>query len=282
MNTSPLHLLKKYDLRPRKSLSQSFLVNTGVARKIVQAAQIDSTDTVVEIGPGLGILTALLAKQARRVIALEVDPKLCEVLQAELAPHFPGLTVVHADVTKLNFHSLGLDPQAPSKVVANIPYHITGLLFEILVRQQGLFSGAFLTVQAEVARRVVARPQRKEYGTLSVFLQYHTIPKILFHISPGSFSPIPRVGSALIRLEFRQTPPVRLSNEDSFFRLVNCAFSERRKMLRSVLARGYCLTTKELDLLSSDSGIDLTRRGETLDLSEFARLTETLWRRSRR
>lgn len=281
MSTSPLHLLKKYDLRPRKSLSQSFLVNTGVARKIVQAAQIDSTDTVVEIGPGLGILTALLAQQARRVIALEVDAKLCEVLQAELVPHFSGLTVIHADAARLDFQSLGLDPQAPSKVVANIPYHITGLLFETLVHHQGLFSRAFLTVQAEVARRVVARPQGKEYGALSVFLQYHTIPKILFHISPGSFSPVPRVGSALIRLEFRQTPMVRVSNEDFFFRLVSCAFSERRKMLRSLLARGYSLTTEELDLLSSDSGIDLTRRGETLELSEFASLAETLWGRSR-
>jgi 16S rRNA (adenine1518-N6/adenine1519-N6)-dimethyltransferase len=276
MGSGPLDLLRKYELKPRRGLSQSFLVNAGVARKIVAAAEIGPNDTVIEIGPGLGILTRLMAPQARRLIAIELDERLCTILRRELAPLFPNLSLIQADVTTFDFSRLDLGPVAAAKVVANIPYHVTTPVLETLIAHRMLFSRALLTVQAEVARRIVAGPGGKDYGALSVYLQYHTIPSILFSISPGSFFPVPRVMSAFLSLEFRREPPVHVKDAAFFFRVVRASFARRRKMLRSALAAMLPVDLATLVALSSSSGIDPTRRGETLNLEEFARLSDAL------
>lgn len=251
----------------KKRLSQNFLYDPSILKRIIQVARVSPEDTVVEIGPGPGRLTVFLAERAKEVVAIELDRALYEALKEKTA-QFANITLIHGDALKFNYAGIG-----PFKVVANIPYHITTpLIFKLIEHRENLISMT-LTVQKEVAERIAAGPGGKDYGVLSLSVQYYGRPKLKFIIPKGAFRPVPRVDSACIHIEVYKGPPVNLKDEAFFFRLIRTAFSTRRKTILNALkpltANGPW--EKPAKLLS-EAGIDPTRRPETLSMEEFALL----------
>jgi len=271
-----VELWKRYGFHPRKRWGQNFLVNERVAEHIVEAAQISKQDTVLEIGPGLGILTRPLLKRAKRVIAVEIDSRLSRILEKELGEEYKNLILLNSDILKLNLREHLTKFEGRVKVVTNLPYFITTPTIFYLLENSSLFSAIFLTVQYEVAKRMVASPGSKDYGVLSIFVQYFAVPKILFRIKPGSFFPIPKVSSALVQLDIRSEPPVRVKDENFFFTVVRTSFEKRRKMLRNELSERFTLSSEDLEFISQKTGIDLARRAETLSFAEFSKLSEAI------
>lgn len=259
--------------RPKKSLSQHFLVNQGVADKIVNAAEISPKDTILEIGPGYGILTQRLLERTKKLIVVEIDGKLCQLLK-EKFENYRNLKIIESDILKINLAEITQGEKI--KIVANLPYKITTPILEYLFDWTKLIKTATLMVQYEVAKRMIAIAKNKEYGALSIFVQYHTQPKILFLVKPGSFFPRPKVNSAVVRLDFHRTSPFKPKDETLFFQLVRMAFQERRKMLRGILSRKFALSIEKLKNIELNTEIDLQRRGETLSINEFVRLANFL------
>jgi len=253
----------------KKYLGQNFLFDPAILGRIVEVASLSPEDTVVEIGPGPGRLTRMLAERAGRVIAIEVDRHLYERLQAE----FPEgtLELVYGDALEYPYESL---PEF--KVVANIPYYITTpIIFKILEHGDRLKS-ATLTIQKEVAERIVAGPGGRQYGVLSLMVQYYCRATLEFIIPRGAFRPVPKVDSAVIHLEVRDEPAVEVADEKTLFRVIKTAFSQRRKMLSNVLSS----LSKDIRDLLIQAEIDPSRRAETLSIQDFARLSD-LMRRGR-
>ncbi|MEW6573930.1 MAG: 16S rRNA (adenine(1518)-N(6)/adenine(1519)-N(6))-dimethyltransferase RsmA [Bacillota bacterium] len=271
-------LLLERGIRPKKRLGQNFLVNPGVLDKIVAAAGVNAGDTVLEIGPGVGALTCRLAEVAGKVVAVEVDRNLVTLLK-EILVGYPNVLLLHADALKTDFEAAVAEAGGtfPYKVVANLPYYITTpLLFRLL--NSGLrVCLLILMVQREVAVRMVARPGTKDYGALSVFVQYRTKPDLVSLVSRGNFFPAPEVDSAIVRLAVRSHPPVVVSSEELLFRIVRASFAKRRKTLLNALTGSDLGLDRELLRLSlARAGIDPERRGETLTLEEFAAITRSL------
>jgi 16S rRNA (adenine1518-N6/adenine1519-N6)-dimethyltransferase len=250
----------------RKSLGQNFLFDPAILDNIVSAAGITPDDTVVEIGPGPGRLTLLLARVARRVVAIELDPRLYGKLQNELVGR-ENVELILGDALKYPYGELGL-----FKVVANIPYYITTPLIFKLIESRANLSSMTLTIQKEVAQRIVARPGTKDYGVLSLGVQYHAVPEIKFIIPAGAFRPVPKVDSAVIRMDIRKSPAVKVADEALFFRLIRAGFSQRRKTMSNSLKPLY----ENIRELLLGIGIDPGRRAETLSMEEFARLADHL------
>lgn len=250
----------------KKYLGQNFLYDPAILRRIIQVAQLERKDLVVEIGPGPGRLTRMLAERVEKVIAIELDALLFEKLKTELADH-KNVELIHGDALKYAYETL---PEF--KVVANIPYHITTpIIFRLLEAKKNLIS-ITLTVQKEVAERIVAEPGGKDYGLLSVMVQYRTEPKLKFLIPRGAFRPIPRVDSAVVHIKILEKPSVDVSDEEFFFRVVKTAFSQRRKMLSNSLKS----IREDIKDKLAEAGIDPNRRAETLSIEEFARLSDIL------
>ncbi|MGO0121641.1 16S rRNA (adenine(1518)-N(6)/adenine(1519)-N(6))-dimethyltransferase RsmA [Desulfothermobacter acidiphilus] len=267
-------LLARLGIRPRKRWGQHFLVCRGVLDKVIAAAELSPSDTVVEIGPGLGVLTSRLLERAGRVLAIELDPLLAAWLRSQLGDH-PRLTLVCADALQCDLESMVLAAggTAPYKVVANLPYYLTSPLLVRLLTSSWSVGLMVLMVQKEVALRLLATPGTKEYGSLSVLVQYRAVPSLVALVSPRNFYPPPEVDSAVVRLQVRTRPPVEVGDEELFFRLVRAAFAQRRKTLLNALAAACPEWGKEgwRERLRA-AGIDPGRRGETLSLEEFARL----------
>lgn len=244
----------------RKHLGQNFLYDPFLLRKIVDAAALEANDTVVEIGPGPGSMTRILAERAKRLIAIELDMELYQKLQQEFGQR-DNVTLAHADALSFDYAGVG-----PFKVVSNIPYYITTpLIFRLLDYRRALRSMT-ITIQKEVAERIVASPGGKDYGVLSIAVQYHCDAELKFIVRKESFRPVPRVDSAVIHLVVRQDPAVAVDDETLFFRIVKAAFAQRRKMTANAL-KGTVPHAKEvLEAL----GINPMRRPETLSLGEFA------------
>jgi 16S rRNA (adenine1518-N6/adenine1519-N6)-dimethyltransferase len=246
----------------KRRLGQNFLFDPNILKRIVEAAQLSPHDMVVEIGPGPGRLTRMLASCVRKVIAIEVDRELYERLSDELAGN-AAIELVHGDALRYPFGSLG-----PFKVVANIPYYITTpLLFKLFEHRRSLASVTIMA-QREVAERIVASPGGKEYGVLSLMARYYSRPSLKFIVPKGAFRPVPKVDSALVHLEINEEPPVKVPDEKLFFRIIKTAFSQRRKTLSNAL-KPVTAETKQLLTLA---GIDPGRRAETLSIEEFAHL----------
>ncbi|MEW5746768.1 MAG: 16S rRNA (adenine(1518)-N(6)/adenine(1519)-N(6))-dimethyltransferase RsmA [Nitrospirota bacterium] len=250
----------------KKHLGQNFLFDPAILTKIVEAADIAADDTVVEIGPGHGSLTRLLAQRARRVVAIELDPDLYQKLSED--PQLPeAVTLVFGDALTYAYEELG-----PFKVVANIPYYITTpIIFRLLEAKEQLVSMT-LTIQKEVAERIVAGPNTKDYGVLSLGVQFYADPRIAFIIPRSAFRPAPKVDSAVIHMTIRKTPRVRVRDERLFFRTVKTAFSQRRKTLSNALKP----LAKDVRDVLIEAGIDPARRAETLSIEEFAKLADLL------
>lgn len=251
----------------RRRLGQHFLFDPSILSRIADAAGLSSDDTVVEIGPGPGTLTAILAERASRLIAIELDRGLYEKLKARFGG-IPSVEIVHADALDYPFNLLG-----KFKVVANIPYYITTpIIFRLLEEKDRLLSMT-LTIQKEVAERIVAGPGSKDYGVLSIMVQYLCDTEIAFFVPKGAFRPVPKVDSAVIRLVVRERPLVTVSDEQLFFRVVKTAFSQRRKMLSNSLKGLGPSVVAALE----EAGVDPMRRPETLGIGEFAGISETLF-----
>lgn len=266
-------IIRTYGLRPRKRWGQHFLVSRQALDRILQVADLARTDTVLEIGAGLGTLTVALAERAGRVIAVEIDPALLPALRDAVggAPH---VTIVHGDVLALDLARL-FGESTSRTVVANLPYNIASLLIVSLLERPLGIRRMVLTVQREVADRLAATPGSKDYGLLSVAVQYRADAALVGRIPPGAFYPPPDVESGVVRLEARGRPGCAVDDEGLFFRVVRAAFAQRRKMLRNALASGLALAPTEVEAACAASGIEARRRGETLTLEEFAALANS-------
>ena len=271
------HILSAFHLRASKRLGQNFLVDAGVVRAIVDAAALSPADTVLEIGPGIGTLTQGLAESGARIVAVELDKKLPAVL-AETLKGYDNVTVVPGDILKLDIlRILNLGAGERFKVVANLPYYITTPILMALLEQHLPIERMVTMVQKEVAVRMTARPGSKDYGALSVAVQYHTDARIVMDVPPRAFMPAPEVTSAVIACRVRETPAVRPSDEKLFFRLVRAAFGQRRKTLLNALT-GAGLTKELCRAGLAAAGIAESLRGEQLSLADFARLSDAVGR----
>lgn len=263
-----LHILKRFGIRMSKKLGQNFLIDEHVVNSIVAAADIKPGDAVLEIGPGIGTLTQGLAEAGANVTAVEIDRRLLEVLSKTLEG-YDNVRVVHGDILRINIaETVGA---AQYKVVANLPYYITTPIIMGLLEARMPIEVLVTMVQKEVAQRMVAVPGTKDYGALSVAVQYYTKAEIMFIVKPDSFIPPPSVESAVIRCTVLDKPPVEV-NEKIFFRVVKAAFAQRRKTLSNTL-KTTGVPAETLKVILDAAGIDGARRGETLSLDEFAALS---------
>ncbi|MBI4726638.1 ribosomal RNA small subunit methyltransferase A [candidate division TA06 bacterium] len=260
-------------MKPLKKYGQHFLISPEAVQKIVSAVALNPTDAVLEIGPGRGVLTGLLAGQAASVLAVEVDSRLAEELKKEYS-FCKNLVILNKDFLKLDLLQV-LDHHGIKKlkVVANLPYYIATPILERLFAVRDRIKTIVVMVQREMAQRMAAQPGT-DYGSFSVFVQYYARVEKLFDVPPGAFFPPPKVTSTVIRLTAREKPPVQIKDEEVFFKFVQKTFSQRRKMLRAVFRQAFNLDEAGLALLAAKSGIDLSRRPQTLSLPEFARLYE--------
>lgn len=261
----PSHLLQHYQIEPKQSLGQNFLFEDGVLERIAQAAELTATDAVLEIGPGLGSLTRLLAQTAVEVVAVELDQRFLPILEAELRG-FPNLKLIHGDILELNPNDLF---ERPYKVVANIPYYITGAILRHLLSAHNKPTRMVLTVQAEVAARITAVPP--DMSLLAVSCQFYGPVRQLGKVKAGSFWPRPDVDSAIVRLDITHTPDP--AQEKAFFRLVRAGFSQKRKQLKNNF-RSLGQGDEAIGAWLARAGIDGRRRAETLALEEWLTLVD--------
>lgn len=268
-------LIGRYNFRIKKNLGQNFLVDGNIINKIIATAGLTPGDVVVEIGPGLGSLTLEMAEKARQVIAIEIDRSLFPILSETLGG-LNNVSLVEADALKTDFDRLVLEmvkEPVVYKVVANLPYYITTPLIMHLLEQRFSISHMVIMVQEEVARRLTARPGTREYGALTVAANYYARVEIAFRVPRSVFIPRPEVDSAVVSLEVREKPAVSVLNEEHFFNLVRAAFQQRRKTLVNALGGMRAgLPREKWSGIFSRAGIDPARRGETLNLHEFALL----------
>lgn len=274
-----IEILQKYRFHFQKKFGQNFLIDTHVLDKIISAADITKEDMVIEIGPGIGTMTQYLAEAAREVIAIEIDRELIPIMEETLAD-YSNVSVINADILKLDLAKLVEERNQgrPVKVAANLPYYITTPIIMQLFESHVPIKNVTVMVQKEVARRMQAGPGTKEYGALSLAVQYYASPYIVANVPPNCFMPRPSVGSAVIRLDRYETPPVNVNNERLMFRLIRASFNQRRKTLVNGLvnAEGLDFTKTEVLAAIKEMSLDAAIRGETLTLLQFAELSNIL------
>ena len=260
-------------LSPRKRFGQNFLVRPDLAERIVGHSHLSADDVVVEIGPGAGALTLSLASHARRLVAIEKDDGLAEMLREQLA-EAPGLEILHADFLEVDLAELArAHGVGKLKVVGNIPYNVTTPILERIFEQRAVVSSAVLLVQKEYAERLAAAAGSPEYGSLTLFARYHAVLEPLMTVRAAAFWPRPEVDSMLVRFFLREEPPVDVPDEGLLFRIIRGSFQMRRKTLLNTLEAALDLPKERIERIARQARIDPGRRGETLTLEEFARLT---------
>ena len=269
-------IASKYGFVFKKGLGQNFLSSQSVLEDIAMASEIEN-EGVIEIGPGFGVLTNELAKRAKKVVALEIDDRLIPVL-ADTLGEYDNVKVINQDVLKTDMKKLIDDEFDGEKVsvAANLPYYITTPIITALIEGDLPLKNLVVMVQKEVADRIIATPGTKNYGAISVLCQYYTEPELVCTVGASLFVPPPKVDSAVVKMAFRNTPAVSIKDEEMFFKTVKAAFSQRRKTLLNCLVSNFTHTKAELTELMESVGIEPTRRGETLSLDEFARLSDIL------
>lgn len=273
-------VLQKYHFNFQKKFGQNFLIDTHVLDKIIRAAEITKDDFVLEIGPGIGTMTQYLAQAAREVVAVEIDKALIPILQDTLSG-FPNAEVIQDDILKVDIAELAAERNGgrPIKVVANLPYYITTPIIMNLFEHDVPLALVTVMVQKEVAERMQAGPGSKDYGALSLAVQYYADPYIVANVPPNCFMPRPNVGSAVIRLTRHKVPPVQVEDEKLMFQMIRASFNQRRKTLVNGLNHSPEMTltkeqiTKAVEGLGKGAGV----RGEALTLEEFAKLSNTIY-----
>ncbi|MFD2611560.1 16S rRNA (adenine(1518)-N(6)/adenine(1519)-N(6))-dimethyltransferase RsmA [Paenibacillus gansuensis] len=274
-------IIQRHGFSLKKSLGQNFLIDQNILNKIVTAAELDKTKGALEIGPGIGALTERLSKTAGKVVAVEIDQRLIPILSEVLEP-YENVQVVHGDVLKVDLKSLleeNYGGLTGVSVVANLPYYITTPIVMRFLEEKLPLENIVIMIQKEVAERMAAKPGGKEYGSLSIAVQYYCEPEMVTVVPHTVFIPQPNVDSAVIRLKIRQEPAVQVKDEAFFFEVIKASFAQRRKTLYNNLAsRFYDKNTKpKLEGLLLSIGIEPSRRGETLSLDEYAALSDALY-----
>lgn len=271
--------MKKYNVRADKRLGQHFLVDTRPLMAMLEAAKLSHQDEVLEIGPGLGVLTTELCSRASRVVAVEKDRQLIPILE-DLTRDFKNICILEADVLKLDMEKLRKDHfNGGFKVVANLPYYITSPIIMKIIENRHLIPLAVLMVQKEVAQRLTAEPGTKDYGILSIAVNMYADVNMVCTIGKEAFLPPPKVESAVVQIMLRQKPREEVDDEAFFFKVVEAAFGERRKTVRNSLSRRLKIQgsdSEAIDQALKETGIDPMRRGETLSIKEYAELSKVL------
>lgn len=277
---SVIHALcEKYGFSLAKGYGQNFIVNPGICPKLCDAAGLTPESNVLEIGPGFGTLTAQLAQRAKKVVSLEVDPRLLPVLNETLAG-FGNVTVLNQDVLKCDLHALVREYfDGPVQVCANLPYYITSPIVMLLLESRLPFTGITVMVQKEAAERLAAQPGTRQAGAISYAVHYYTRPSLAFSVKPGSFYPPPKVTSAVVNLTPLAAPPLAHSpgREKQLFALVRAAFGQRRKTLANAASAGLGMPKQTLASALATAGIPPLARPEQLTLQDFIRLQQALW-----
>ena len=272
-------VLQKYGFNFQKKFGQNFLIDTHVLDKIIAAAEIGPDDFVLEIGPGIGTMTQYLAESAREVVAVEIDKNLIPILEDTLSA-YDNVTVINDDILKVDIQKLAEEKNGgkPIKVVANLPYYITTPIIMGLFESEVPLSSITVMVQKEVADRMQTGPGSKDYGALSLAVQYYTEPYIVANVPPNCFMPRPAVGSAVIRLTRYEKKPVEVKDPAFMFKLIRASFNQRRKTLQNGLHNSSELQLPKEKVVQAleEMGLPAAVRGEKLDLAQFARLADLL------
>jgi len=266
----PRHLLESYEIYPKKKLGQNFLYDPNSLRKIVDIARVETSDTILEIGPGTGSLTRTLADHAQQVISIEVDTRLMQLLEDECAA-YDNIHIHWGDVLKTDIGELVGD--APYKVVANLPYYITTAILQYLLEQPNKPQSLTVMMQKEVAERIVAKPGNM--SMLAVSVQFYGTPKIEMILKPQVFYPRPNIDSAVLQLQVEPQPTVNTPDEKTFFKIVKAGFRLKRKQIKNSIGNALGMANEEAAALLTQAGIDPKRRAETLSLQEWATLAHT-------
>lgn len=280
--TSPSQIksiMKKHNVRFSKSLGQNFIINDFIIDEIVRRGDISDGDSILEIGPGIGVLTQALAETAHQVVAVELDNKLIPILH-ETLEDYENVEIIHNDILKIDVGQMIKEKmEKPTKVVANLPYYITTPIIMKLIEEVSGIKEIIVMVQKEVAERMVSGPGTKDYGSLSVAVQYYCDAMIILDVPRDNFMPAPNVDSAVIRLIVRDKPAVEVLNQEFFFKIIKGAFALRRKTLINSLSKSAIAIDKELlKRILKEMNIDLRIRGEKLDINDFADLANRIYK----
>ncbi len=274
-----IEVLQKYHFNFQKKYGQNFLIDPHVLDKIIGESGIEKEDMILEIGPGIGTMTQYLAEAAREVVAIEIDKNLIPILEDTLS-EYKNITVINQDVLKVDLRKLVMEKNQgrPIKVVANLPYYITTPIIMELLESKLPIESITIMVQKEVAERMQQTPGSKEYGALSLAVQYYAKPEIVANVPPNCFMPRPKVGSAVIRLTLHQSPVIEVEDEEFMFRLIRASFNQRRKTLINGIgnAPNINIGKEEVKVALKEMGLSENIRGEMLSLEEFARLSNLL------
>lgn len=277
--TGTIEILKKYNFNFQKRFGQNFLIDSHILEKIVESAEITKEDCVLEIGPGIGTMTQYLAESAGQVIAVEIDKSLIPILEDTLSP-YDNVTVINEDILKVDIQKLVEEQNAgkPIKVVANLPYYITTPIIMGLFESHVPLDSITIMVQKEVAERMQEKPGSKEYGALSLAVQYYAKPEIVANVPPNCFMPRPNVGSAVIRLTRHTEPKIVVKDEKFMFKLIRASFNQRRKTLQNGINNSAELSISKDAVVEAlrKMGLSESIRGEALTLAQFAELSDLL------
>lgn len=285
--TATAQVIKKYGFSFQKKFGQNFLIDANILEKIIASAEITKEDCVIEIGPGIGTMTQYLAENAREVVAVEIDKNLIPILE-ETLKEYENVSILNEDILKVDMNRLVKEKNdgRPIKVVANLPYYITTPIIMGLFESHVPLSSITIMVQKEVADRMQVGPGTKDYGALSLAVQYYAKPEIMLNVPPACFMPRPNVGSAVIRLTRFEEPPAKTQDERKMFSVIRAAFNQRRKTLANALTNGLAYTNEEGKVIHvsrkevcealEKMGLSQTIRGEALSLEQFARLSDLL------
>lgn len=272
-----IEVIQKYDFDFQKKFGQNFLIDERVLEKIISAAEVNKDDFVLEIGPGIGTMTQYLAENAREVMAVEIDKNLIPILSDTLSA-YDNVSILNADILKVDIAKIVEEKNGgkPVKVVANLPYYITTPIIMGLFESHVPIDSITVMVQKEVADRMQTGPGSKDYGALSLAVQYYAKPEIVANVPPNCFMPRPKVGSAVIRLTRHQNPPVTAKDEKLMFRIIRASFNQRRKTLANGLKNSQELnyTKEQVEAAITECGLPLNIRGEALTLEQFAKLSD--------
>ena len=274
-----IEVLQKYNFNFQKKFGQNFLINTGVLEDIIEASEITKDDFVVEIGPGIGTMTQYLCENAREVLAVEIDTNLIPILKDTLK-EYDNVEVINQDILKVDINKIAEEKNngRPIKVVANLPYYITTPIIMGLFESHVPVESITIMVQKEVADRMQTGPGSKEYGALSLAVQYYSNPKIVLNVPPSCFMPQPKVGSAVIKLTCHNNPPVEVDNEKMLFKVIRASFNQWRKTLANGLKNygGIPLSKEQIQESIEELGVEANIRGEKLSLEQFAQLSNII------
>lgn len=275
-----IEILQKYNFNFQKKFGQNFLIDSNILENIIEAANVTKQDCVLEIGPGIGTMTQYLCENAREVVAVEIDKKLIPILENDTLAPYDNISIINEDILKVDINKIVQEKNdgKPVKVVANLPYYITTPIIMGLFESHVPLESITIMVQKEVAERMQVGPGTKDYGALSLAVQYYAKPELMFIVPAGCFMPRPNVDSAVIRLTRHTNPPVTVKDENKMFNIIRAAFNQRRKTLVNSLnnAAGINVTKAAVADALDKMGISQTIRGEALTLEQFALLSDLI------